>query len=45
MERKFILAVLLLTMITAVGCNATRGAGQDLEQTGENLQEAVEKND
>jgi predicted small secreted protein len=32
-------------LVAASGCNTMHGAGQDVENTGKNIQETVEKND
>lgn len=39
-----ILAAIMMVS-TLVGCNAMKGAGQDMENTGRNIKETVEKND
>jgi predicted small secreted protein len=38
-----ILAAGLLIMAAATSCNAARGLGQDVEQTGENIQRAARR--
>jgi predicted small secreted protein len=41
------LLILLIGGICAVyltGCNATKGAGKDLENTGKNIQQGVDRN-
>lgn len=45
MKRDYFMLVLVLFLTTfVVGCNAFKGAGKDVEQTGENIQETVERN-
>jgi predicted small secreted protein len=39
----FIMGIIVLASLG--GCNTTKGAGADLEQTGKNIQETVDKND
>ena len=36
-------ALLLMVLIAASGCNTTRGLGQDIEATGEAIEDAAEK--
>jgi predicted small secreted protein len=38
-------AILFLTTLLLGGCNATKGAGQDIENTGRNIKHTVDKND
>lgn len=40
-----ILSSIVLLAIVAGGCNTTKGMGRDMEQTGQNIKETVEKND
>lgn len=44
MKKAFLLGICVFFVATLVGCNATKGAGKDLEKTGENIQETVDKN-
>ena len=44
MNKNIILSVLLLCVIAA-GCETTRGLGQDVENSGRNVRETVDKND
>ncbi len=39
---RLVLVLFLTTMI--VGCNMFKGAGKDIEQTGENIQDTVDRN-
>ncbi len=43
---KKLLSILMGCMLLAyaTGCNATKGAGKDIENTGRNIQETVDKN-
>jgi len=45
--RKAVLMCLLslMAMTVLAGCNATRGAGKDLENAGEGIQKIVDHND
>jgi predicted small secreted protein len=38
----FIMGIIVLGSL--VGCNTTKGAGEDMEQTGRNIRETVDKN-
>ncbi len=44
MERKLILSLLIICAFAA-GCETTRGVGKDVENTGQNIRETVDKND
>lgn len=46
MRNKFFIVVAgLLLVSTVLACNMLRGAGQDVENTGENIKDTVDKND
>ena len=45
MQKIICLAIGLFLTASIIGCNATKGAGRDIEQTGKNIQETVDKND
>jgi predicted small secreted protein len=34
----------IIVLSSLVGCNTTKGAGEDIEQTGKNIRETVDKN-
>lgn len=36
--------VLCLCLVTLIGCETVEGVGQDMENTGENIKETVDKN-
>ncbi len=36
--------VLAMATFSLAGCNTTKGLGQDVENTGKNIQETVDKN-
>jgi predicted small secreted protein len=40
-----LMLVALFLTISALGCNTTRGAGQDLESAGKSIQRTVNHND
>jgi predicted small secreted protein len=40
-----LMLVALFLMVSTLGCNATRGAGQDLENAGKSIQKTVDHND
>jgi len=42
---KVFLLLLLVSVVAFVGCETARGAGKDLENTGKNIKETIEKND
>lgn len=45
MKRDYFMLVLVLFLTTfVVGCNMFKGAGKDMEQTGENIQQTVDRN-
>jgi predicted small secreted protein len=44
-KNTLLLLASLFFVTTLIGCETTRGAGQDIENTGANIQEGVEKND
>ena len=41
----FLCLLSVIVMILLVGCNATRGAGKDLENAGKGVQKIVDHND
>lgn len=44
--RNLVLNLLLLSFATALtGCNTVRGAGEDIEEAGEEIQEEVNEHD
>ena len=44
--RKLMMALMVgMIVFSLAGCEAARGAGKDIENTGKNIQETVEKND
>ena len=45
--KKFSLLMLvaLFLMVSTLGCNTAKGAGQDLENAGESIQKTVDHND
>jgi predicted small secreted protein len=44
MKNLFLLAVMALFVTSLVGCETTKGAGQDIENTGKNIQQGVDRN-
>lgn len=44
MKSLFTLVIAGLLAVSLVGCNTAKGAGKDLENTGINIQETVDKN-
>jgi predicted small secreted protein len=40
-HRKIILLVLLASSLAVTACNTTRGVGEDVEEVGEEIQEAT----
>ena len=38
------LSVLAVSVLALAGCNTTRGAGQDIENTGHNIKKTVDHN-
>ena len=44
MKRKIILSVLVGSVLVLMGCNASKGLGKDIENTGKNIQSTVDKN-
>jgi predicted small secreted protein len=44
MNRTFILSMLIICAFAA-GCETSRGVGKDMENTGQNIRETVDKND
>ena len=40
---KIFASIFLLSLLTVSGCNTTRGLGQDIEATGEAIEDAAEK--
>lgn len=44
MKNLSIILVGCFLLASLVGCETTRGMGKDVENTGENIQDAVEKN-
>jgi len=44
MEKKYFLIIIALFLMTTVmGCNTMKGAGKDVEQAGQDLQKAADK--
>jgi len=43
MKNKKFLLVILGMLLFVVGCEATKGAGKDIENTGQNVQEGMER--
>lgn len=43
--RQIVLWTLCLSVTTLIGCNTMKGMGKDVEKTGENIQDTVNKND
>ncbi len=44
--KKLIMGIIAGTCaISLIGCNTMKGAGQDVENTGKNIKQTVEKND
>jgi predicted small secreted protein len=44
-SKLLIISMVVLFSTTIFGCNMMKGAGEDIENTGENLQHMVDKND
>ena len=44
MKKTFIGIVALIAITTFLGCNTMQGAGKDVENTGRNIQQTVERN-
>ena len=44
MNNKIILLALIVLVGVLAGCNASKGLGEDIEQTGQNIKETVDKN-
>lgn len=44
MIRNVIFSVLVLSLLSLMGCNASKGLGKDIENTGQNIQDTVDKN-
>ena len=44
MNNRILLSLLVLSFVTMIGCEASKGVGKDLENTGKNIQDAVDKN-
>jgi predicted small secreted protein len=44
MFRNVMLSMLLVTVCALIGCETTKGAGKDIENTGQNIQEGVDRN-
>jgi predicted small secreted protein len=42
---KTLFVSLLAVCVLAAGCNTAKGVGQDVENTGENIKQTVDKND
>jgi predicted small secreted protein len=43
--KKMILSMLVFsTIVTLIGCEASKGAGKDIENTGKNVQSTVDRN-
>ncbi|MBD3246732.1 MAG: entericidin A/B family lipoprotein [Candidatus Omnitrophica bacterium] len=40
--RSLLAIVLIVGLVTAIGCNTMSGMGKDLEQTGENISEEAQ---
>ena len=45
MKNRYIPALLIITVLVLAGCEAGKGLGKDIENTGENVQDAVNKAD
>jgi predicted small secreted protein len=45
MKKNFLLVLTALFLTSIIGCNMIKGAGKDVENTGRNVQETVDKND
>ncbi len=45
MKRTLIALIACVGIISLVGCNTFRGAGQDVENTGKNMKDVVNHND
>ena len=35
----------LVVLMNVIGCNTARGVGEDVENTGKNIQKTIDKND
>jgi len=44
MAKEIMLSVLIISVIALAGCNASKGFGKDIENTGKNIQDTVDKN-
>ena len=45
MKKKIVLFIFIIGSISVLmGCNASKGLGKDVENTGKNIQETVDKN-
>ena len=44
MSKNFITTLMIASFLLLTGCNASKGLGKDIENTGENIQDTVEKN-
>ena len=44
MKHRFIIFLLIFSVLILTGCETSQGFGRDVEKTGQNIQETVEKN-
>lgn len=45
MKKLGLLLIAAMVTFSLTGCNTTKGLGEDIENTGKNIQEGVQKND
>lgn len=41
----FILGILVVTVITLIGCETTKGVGRDVQKAGQSIERTAERND
>ncbi len=44
MDRIFLSMLVFASVVSLTGCEASKGAGKDIENTGKNIQATVDKN-
>ncbi len=44
MKRTLMSSVMIVALLALVGCETSKGVGKDMENTGKNIQEGIERN-